>query len=599
MNRVFLLWIVAFLALPSHVTLALDDTRPCELCVRSLTPSSIDLIAPPAAFTIAGDGFVDNGFGLPVVNFTRRGVLLGQARASTLAASTTLTVPFPTNATSASGPWPGLSAGEPVLVQIYNQTGLASYLLVGSVPLTVQDSGPPARVTSITPDSFDLTKSLPTVFTIAGQRFADTGFGLPVVNFARSDRLVGQARANSLNGSTTLTVPFPTDSSRVNDPLAGLSTAGAVLVQVYNQTGPSSYVLIGSITLTVNDMRPCSLCVRGLTPNSIDLIAPPAAFTFAGGGFADKGFGLPLVNFNRGGVLLGQARANSLTGRSTLTVPFPTDATCLKGPLPGLSAGGPVLVQIYNQTGPTSYMPVGNTPLHVQDSGPRPQVTSIAPSSFDLANPLPATFAIAGERFADTGFGAPVVNLTRGGVLLGQARASSLTGSTSLTVPFPTNATSLSGPLLGVLGSGAVLVQVYNQTGPSSRSLVGGITLDVIDSRPLQVTGITPSSIDLATHPASFTIDGQRFADNGFGRPVANFVRDGVVLGQARAASLVGSTTLTVPFPTDTTSIGGPTPGLSTGAVLVQVYNQTGPGSYLLVGSITLTVTDSRPTRVR
>jgi hypothetical protein len=208
-------------------------------------------------------------------------------------------------------------------------------------------------------------------------------------------------------------------------------------------------------------------------------------------------------------------------------------------------------------------------------------------------------FTIAGERFTDTGFGAPVVNLTRGGVLLGQARASSLTGSTTLTVPFPTDATSLGGPLLGILGGGAVLVQVYNQTGPSTYSPVGGITLDVTDSRPLQVTGITPNSIDLATRPAIFTIEGQRFADNGFGRPIANFVRDGVVLAQARATALVGSTTLTVPFPTDTTSLSGSAPGLSAGAVLVQVYTEIGRGSYVLIGSITLTITDSRPTQVR
>src|SRR5258706_13342247 len=99
----------------------------------------------------------------------------------------------------------------------------------------------------------------------------------------------------------------------------------------------------------------------------MDFSAPPATFTIAGGEFADKGFGLPVANFNRGGVLLGQARANSLIGRSTLTVPFPTDATSLQGPLPGLSAGGPVLVQVYNQTGPTSFLFVGSTPLNVQD----------------------------------------------------------------------------------------------------------------------------------------------------------------------------------------------------------------------------------------
>src|SRR6185503_11493650 len=136
MNRMFRLWVVALLALAPRIALAAGDTQPCELCVRSLTPSSIDLSAPPATFTIAGDGFVDNGFGLPVANFTRGGVLLGQARALTLAASTTLTVPFPTDSTSLKGPLTGLSTAGAVLVQVYNQTGPNSYLLVGSITLT-------------------------------------------------------------------------------------------------------------------------------------------------------------------------------------------------------------------------------------------------------------------------------------------------------------------------------------------------------------------------------------------------------------------------------------------------------------------------------
>src|SRR5207244_11466596 len=69
--------------------------------------------------------------------------------------------------------------------------------------------------------------------------------------------------------------------------------------------------------------------------------------------FRSIGFGLPVVNFTRGAMLLAQARATALTGSTTLTVPFPTNATSLVGPLPGLSAGA-VTVQVYNQTGPRS-----------------------------------------------------------------------------------------------------------------------------------------------------------------------------------------------------------------------------------------------------
>jgi hypothetical protein len=58
--------------------------EPCDLREKP-TPSSIDRIAS-ATFTIAGDGFAE-WLRLPVANFNRGGVLLGQARALTLAAA--------------------------------------------------------------------------------------------------------------------------------------------------------------------------------------------------------------------------------------------------------------------------------------------------------------------------------------------------------------------------------------------------------------------------------------------------------------------------------------------------------------------------------
>src|SRR5262249_33359790 len=236
--------------------------------------------------------------------------------------------------------------------------------------------------------------------------------------------------------------------------------------------------------------------VTGITPNAIDLVSPPTTFTITGQTFADRGLGLPVVNFIRNGTVLGQARATAIAGSTSLTVPFPTNAPSLIGPLPGLSAdAAPVNVQVYNQTGPSSYALVGSTTLIVADSRPPAQVNSITPNSFDLANPLPATFTITGQRFADTGFGRPVVNFMRNGVLLGQARATALAANPSLPVPSPTNPPTLTAPLPG-LSFGAVLVQAYNQTGPSSYVLIGGITLDVSDSRPCTppcVSSITPS----------------------------------------------------------------------------------------------------------
>jgi hypothetical protein len=109
------------------------------------------------------------------------------------------------------------------------------------------------------------------------------------------------------------------------------------------------------------------------------------------------------------------------------------------------------------------------------------------------------------------------------------------------------------------------------------------------------VTGISPNPIDLASAPASFTIAGQGFAESGFGLPVANFMSGGKLVGQVRGTGLAGSTTLTVPFPTNATSISGALPGLAVGAVQVQVYNQVGGSELGARGDNTLTVNDTRP----
>jgi hypothetical protein len=82
-------------------------------------------------------------------------------------------------------------------------------------------------------------------------------------------------------------------------------------VEVYNQTGPSGWPLVGSVTLTVHDTRPCALCVTSITPNPIDLASAPASFTIAGQGFTSNGFGA---------VVLGQSRGPA-TPLSTLSLP--------------------------------------------------------------------------------------------------------------------------------------------------------------------------------------------------------------------------------------------------------------------------------------
>src|SRR2546428_12275451 len=84
-----------------------------------------------------------------------------------------------------------------------------------------------------------------------------------------------------------------------------------------------------------------------------------------------------------------------------------------------------------------------------------------------------------------------------------------------------------------------------------------GLPVWVTDTRPVPgVSGITPSSIDLATPPASFTITGNGFANLGFGLPVVNFMRGTTLLAQARATALTGGTTPAVPFRSEERRVG-------------------------------------------
>ena len=103
------------------------------------------------------------------------------------------------------------------------------------------DTRPPAAVTGVTPGVVDIATPPPAV-TVSGARFADSGFGLPLVNVFRDAAFVGQVRATSGTGSA-ITVPLPGSLLAVG--------AGPLRLEVYNQTGASSYVLVGATTLTL------------------------------------------------------------------------------------------------------------------------------------------------------------------------------------------------------------------------------------------------------------------------------------------------------------------------------------------------------------
>ena len=92
-------------------------------------------------------------------------------------------------------------------------------------------------------------------------------------------------------------------------------------------------IVAANVTFTSNggDVSPAvngtGRGVSAISPNVVDLASPPASFTITGEGFANLGFGLPVVNFMRGSTMLAQVRANALTGTSALTVPFSSSLT--------------------------------------------------------------------------------------------------------------------------------------------------------------------------------------------------------------------------------------------------------------------------------
>src|SRR5499426_4120067 len=263
------------------------------------------------------------------------------------------------------------------------------------------------------------------------------------------------------NGSVSVSVsPGGETVTLLDDGLGSDQAAGDGIYS--GQWTPSSH---GTFTITFPDGDTVTVTVtevNSIAPNPVDLASPPASFTITGSGFANLGFGLSVANFTRNGTLLAQVRATS-GNSTTLTVPLPTTQG-LFGTLPGLSAG-PVIVQVYNQTGSTNgWSLVGSTSLTVNDTRPAPGVSSITPNPVDLATP-PASFTITGSGFANLGFGLSVANFTRNGIILAQVRATS-GNSTTLTVPLPTTQ-GLFGTLPG-LSAGPVMVEVYNQTGSTN-----------------------------------------------------------------------------------------------------------------------------------
>src|SRR5207249_1527401 len=138
--------------------------------------------------------------------------------------------------------------------------------------------------------------------------------------------------------------------------------------------------------------------VSAISPNVVDLASPPASFTITGEGFANLGFGLPVVNFMRDCKSIRLNSSNAPTSTAALTLPFssrlPVAAVPTLFPYPTL----------FRSTFPSDG---GDVSPAVNGTGRG--VSAISPNVVDLASP-PASFTITGTALANLGFGLPVVN---------------------------------------------------------------------------------------------------------------------------------------------------------------------------------------------
>jgi hypothetical protein len=142
-----------------------------------------------------------------------------------------------------------------------------------------------------------------------------------------------------LNENATASTPFAIVSGGSYSLSAGQSQTVTVRFSPTSEGNFEGNVSFSDGAGSPAMLRGIGTAVSSITPNPIDLAAPPASFTITGGGFTNFGFGLSVANFtNSNGAILAQSRASSGTN-TTLTIPFPTGPISVPGPLPGLNAG--------------------------------------------------------------------------------------------------------------------------------------------------------------------------------------------------------------------------------------------------------------------
>jgi hypothetical protein len=244
-----------------------------------------------------------------------------------------------------------LAAGDGIYSAQWTPTAAGTYTLTfpGNDQITVNVANP---TISVTPSSID---------------FGGTAVGSSV----DKNITVTNTGAGVLVGTATTNAPY----SIVSGGTYSLSGGQSQTVTVrFAPTAPGTFA--GNVSFTGG--AGASVTVSGFTtavdsiaPNPIDLVSPPSSFTITGGGFANLGYGLPAANFYNGSTFIAQARATSMNSNGTsISIPYPTNATSFSGPLPGLQAGT-ITVKVYNQhanTGSPQWTLIGSTTLTVNDT---------------------------------------------------------------------------------------------------------------------------------------------------------------------------------------------------------------------------------------
>jgi Quinohemoprotein amine dehydrogenase, alpha subunit domain III len=430
--------------------------------VRSVTPATIQIGAPPATLTIVGSNF-------------RAGANVQIASVNVNVVSvqpTTITV----MASAASGAAPG---PQNIIVINADQTSNANQS--PAVQLTLQPAPPAApppapQVRSVTPATLQIGAP-PATLTIVGSNFR-----------AGANVQIASVNVNVVSVQpTTITVTASAASSAAPGP-------ENIVVINADQTSNASQVPAVQITLQAAPQTapppiapPPAPQVRSVTPASLQIGAPPVTLTIAGANFRPGAtVQIPSVSVNVTSVQPTAITANASSAPGAAPGPeniivINTDQTSNANQVPA--------VQITLQPAPTTAPPPTTKP-------PAPLVRSVTPSSLQLGDPqVPLT--VSGANFQP-------------GAILQIANV-----ATNVTSVQPNTITAYAAPTSAATPSSPNVI-VVNPDQQSNAAQQPAVQIALVP-RPQQqpkaplIESVTPATIQAGSSNVMFKITGANF----------------------------------------------------------------------------------------